>query len=427
MINVENIKKFKTENKTVLIRFDFNVPLTSGSPISDRINRVIDSIAELKLLNSKIVILSHLGRPKGKINNELSLKQITPQLEQAFDSKITFLDDCIGIDVENKIKNADQEEIILLENCRFYKEEEDNDNNFAKSLSKLADVYINDAFACSHRSHASVAAITNYLPSYCGNLLSEELLNLANVIQMPLSPAITIMGGSKISTKISILKSLSIKMDTIIIVGGMANNFIKYSGLNVQDSLIESDVDDLINQIYEFAEDNNCKIITPIDVITAKEVKKDIEIVSSTIDEIKENNMILDMNNRGMDVDTISTITQQNANTVNAILSAQNQKAEGGIMDLGGMEKDYRAEGGFVPIGREEKADDVPARLSVNEFVFTADAVRNAGGGDIDEGARVMENMMKHLEQGGQVSEESQGMAGARDMFETSERLSEVI
>ena len=295
MINVENIKKFKTENKTVLIRFDLNVPLASGSPVSDRIIRVIDSIAELKLLNSKIVILSHLGRPKGKINNELSLKQITPQLEQAFDSKITFLDDCIGIDVENKIKNADQEEIILLENCRFYKEEEDNDNNFAKSLSKLADVYINDAFACSHRSHASVVAITNYLPSYCGNLLSEELLNLADVIQMPVSPSVTIMGGSKISTKISILKSLSIKMDTIIIVGGMANNFIKYSGLNVQDSLIENDVDDLINQIYKFAEDNNCKIITPIDVITAKEVKKDIDTVTSAIDEVKENNMILDI------------------------------------------------------------------------------------------------------------------------------------
>jgi len=137
--------------------------------------------------------------------------------------------------------------------------------------------------------------------------------------------------------------------------------------------------------------------------------------------------MILDMNSRGMDVDTISTMTQTDANTVNAILSAQNQKAEGGLMDLGGMEKDYRAEGGFVPIGKEEKADDVPARLSVNEFVFTADAVRNAGGGDIDEGARVMENMMKHLEAGGQVSEESQGMAGARDMFATSQRLSEVV
>ncbi len=144
--------------------------------------------------------------------------------------------------------------------------------------------------------------------------------------------------------------------------------------------------------------------------------------------------MILDMHGRGMDIDTIQTITQQDPNAINAIINSQNlpkqmprEMAEGGIMDLGGMEKDYRAEGGFVPIGREEKADDVPARLSVNEFVFTADAVRNAGGGDIDQGAQVMENMMKHLEQGGQVSEESQGMQGARDMFATSERLSEVI
>ena len=144
--------------------------------------------------------------------------------------------------------------------------------------------------------------------------------------------------------------------------------------------------------------------------------------------------MILDMHGRGMDIDTIQTITQQDPNAINAIINSQNlpkqmprEMAEGGIMDLGGMEKDYRAEGGFVPIGREEKADDVPARLSVNEFVFTADAVRNAGGGDIDRGAEVMENMMKHLEQGGQVSDESQGMAGAQQMFETSERLSEVI
>ena len=144
--------------------------------------------------------------------------------------------------------------------------------------------------------------------------------------------------------------------------------------------------------------------------------------------------MILDMHGRGMDIDTIQTITQQDPNSINAIINSQNlprqmpkEMAEGGIMDLGGMEKDYRAEGGFVPIGREEKADDVPARLSVNEFVFTADAVRNAGGGDIDQGAKVMENMMKHLEAGGQVSEESQGLGGAREMFATSERLSEVI
>ena len=141
----------------------------------------------------------------------------------------------------------------------------------------------------------------------------------------------------------------------------------------------------------------------------------------------KTNQMILDMHKRGMDVDTISTMTEKDAAYVNSIISAQNQKAEGGIMDLGGLEKDYRNTGGFVEIGAKEKADDVPARLSVNEFVFTADAVRNAGGGDIDEGAKVMENVMKHLEGGGQLSRESQGMGGARDMFAVSERLSEVV
>jgi len=295
MINVENINKFKAKNKTVLIRFDLNIPLTSGSPVSDRITRIIDSVADLKSLNSKIIILSHLGRPKGKKEADLSLKQVVPQLEKALNHKIIFIDDCVGKAVENKIKNIDQGEIILLENCRFYKEEEDDDNNFAQSLSNLADVYINDAFACSHRSHASVSAITSYLPSFCGNLLSEELLNLSDVIQKPVSPSVTIMGGSKISTKISILKSLSIKMDTIVIVGGMANNFIKYHDQNVQNSLIEKDVDDLIKQIYEFSEKNNCKIITPIDVITAKEVKKDIKTYTSAIDEIRENNMILDI------------------------------------------------------------------------------------------------------------------------------------
>ncbi len=145
--------------------------------------------------------------------------------------------------------------------------------------------------------------------------------------------------------------------------------------------------------------------------------------------------MILDMNSKGMDIDTISQITQQDIETINSVLSSQNQnanggrirRAEGGLMNLGGMELDYRAEGGFVPIGAKEKADDVPARLSVNEFVFTADAVRNAGGGDIDQGAEIMERVMKNLEQGGQMSEESQGMQGARDMFQTSQRLGEVV
>ena len=295
MINVENIKKFKTKDKTVLIRFDLNIPLSSDSPLNDRIIRITKTISELKELNSKIVILSHLGRPKGKINMDLSLKKIIPRLERAFNHKILFIEDCIGDDVQKKINSSNQGEIILLENCRFYKEEEENNDLFAQSLSKLADVYINDAFACSHRAHASIDAITKYLPSFCGNLLSEELLNLSTMIKNSSKPAVTIIGGSKISTKISILKSLSVKMDTIVIVGGMGNNFIKHQGHNIQKSFVEDGVDQLVIEIMQCAEKNNCKIITPIDVITAKEVSEDIKTQVSNVGEIEKEEMILDI------------------------------------------------------------------------------------------------------------------------------------
>ena len=295
MINVENIKKFKTKDKTVLIRFDLNIPLSSDSPLNDRIIRITKTISELKELNSKIVILSHLGRPKGKINMDLSLKKIIPKLERAFNHKILFIEDCIGDDVQKKINSSNQGEIILLENCRFYKEEEENNDLFAQSLSKLADVYINDAFACPHRAHASIDAITKYLPSFCGNLLSEELLNLSTMIKNSSKPAVTIIGGSKISTKISILKSLSVKMDTIVIVGGMGNNFIKHQGHNIQKSFVEDGVDQLVIEIMQCAEKNNCKIITPIDVITAKEVSEDIKTQVSNVGEIEKEEMILDI------------------------------------------------------------------------------------------------------------------------------------
>ena len=302
MINVKNIKKFVDKNKTVLIRFDLNIPLSNETPISDRITRINKTISNLKKLNSKIVILSHLGRPKGKINSELSLKQIIPQLEKSLNQKILFSENCIGEDTFKKIKESKNGDIILLENCRFHKEEEENQDEFAKSLSKLADVYINDAFACSHRSHASIDAITKYLPSYCGDLLSEELLNLSEIVKNPAKPSVTIMGGSKISSKISILKSLSIKMDTIIIVGGMANNFIQFHGNNVQESLIEKGVEKLVSDIIEFSKKNNCKIITPIDVITARKVSKDSNPKEVGIDKIEKGEMILDIGPKSIEL-----------------------------------------------------------------------------------------------------------------------------
>ena len=296
MLDVSNLKKITEKNKTVLIRFDLNVPLNSiDEYISDRIIRIKKPILNLLNGNHKVIILSHLGRPKGEIKDDLSLQQVVPQLEKVLEKKINFLPDCIGNEIKDKINSFENGTVILLENCRFYKEEEENDHDFAKQLSELADVYINDAFACSHRAHASIEAISHFMPSYCGDLLEEEIINLQEVIHEPLSPALTIIGGSKISTKITVLKNLSKKMDTIVIAGGMANNFLKYHGYNIQKSLHEENVDHLITEILDFSSKNNCRLVLPIDVVTADKISDKADTKESEIDNIEEQNMILDI------------------------------------------------------------------------------------------------------------------------------------
>ena len=296
MLDVSNLKKITEKNKTVLIRFDLNVPLNSiDDYISDRIIRIKKPILNLLHENHKVIILSHLGRPNGEIKDELSLQQVVPQLEKVLEKKINFLPDCIGNEIKDKINSLEYGTVILLENCRFYKEEEENDHDFAKQLSELADVYINDAFACSHRAHASIEAIPHFMPSYCGDLLEEEMINLQEVIHEPLSPALTIIGGSKISTKITVLKNLSKKMDTIVIAGGMANNFLKYHGYNIQKSLHEENVDHLITEILDFSSKNNCRLVLPIDVVTADKISDKADTKESEIDNIEEQNMILDI------------------------------------------------------------------------------------------------------------------------------------
>ena len=296
MLDVSNLKKITEKNKTVLIRLDLNVPLNSiDDYISDRIIRIKKPILNLLNGNNKVIILSHLGRPKGKIKDELSLQQVVPQLERVLEKKISFLPDCIGNEIKDKINSLENGTVILLENCRFYKEEEENNHDFAKQLSELADVYINDAFACSHRAHASIEAISHFMPSYCGDLLEEEIINLQEVIHEPLGPALTIIGGSKISTKITVLKNLSKKMDTIVIAGGMANNFLKYHGYNIQKSLHEENVDYLIEEILDFSSKNNCRLVLPIDAVTADKISNKADTKESDIDNIEEQNMILDI------------------------------------------------------------------------------------------------------------------------------------
>jgi phosphoglycerate kinase len=296
MIDLNKVKRFNKKDRTVLIRFDLNVPLDSEElHKSERIIRIKKSILKLTSLNSKIIILSHVGRPKGTSSNDLSLKQLIEPLKKALNKDIEFISDCIGVDVKNKISETDSSKIILLENCRFYSEEEANDDGFAKSLSQLADVYINDAFACSHRAHASISAITKYLPSYCGELLYDELLNLNKIITNPDKPAITIMGGSKISTKISIIKNLAKKMSAIAICGGMANSFLEYQGFNIGKSLAEKNVQNIIQDIFDFSAKNSCKIILPQDANVALKIENNVSSNIKKVNEIDMDEMILDI------------------------------------------------------------------------------------------------------------------------------------
>ena len=296
MIDLNKVKRFNKKDRTVLIRFDLNVPLDSEElHKSERIIRIKKSILKLTSLNSKIIILSHVGRPKGTSSNDLSLKQLIEPLKKALNKDIEFISDCIGVDVKNKISETDSSKIILLENCRFYSEEEANDDGFAESLSQLADVYINDAFACSHRAHASISAITKYLPSYCGELLYDELLNLNKIITDPDKPAITIMGGSKISTKISIVKNLAKKMSAIAICGGMANSFLEYQGFNIGKSLAEKNVQNIIQDIFDFSAKNSCKIILPQDANVALKIENNVSSNIKKVNEIDMDEMILDI------------------------------------------------------------------------------------------------------------------------------------
>ena len=296
MIDLSRIKKFNESKKVVLIRFDLNVPLDSNElHKSERIIRVKKTITKLISLNSKIVILSHIGRPKGKAVDTLSLRQLVEPLKKALNNEIVFISDCIGPKVKQKISDTDSSKIILLENCRFYKGEEKNESSFAKSLSEIADVYINDAFACSHRAHASISAITKFLPSYCGELLIDELENLNKIITDPVEPAITVMGGSKISTKISIIKNLSKKMSSIAICGGMANSFIAFKGYEIGASLAEENVNEIIEEIYNYSNENDCQIILPSDAIVAPKLDPDINFAIKKIDGLSSSDMILDI------------------------------------------------------------------------------------------------------------------------------------
>jgi len=280
--------------KKVLLRLDLNVPLDNGK-ITDttRIDKILPTINFLLKSEAKIIILSHVGRPNGKVVNEFSLKPICEDLKNKLNENIRLVSKNIKEVKSTDLFDEQDEKIVILENIRFYEEEEKNDNSFAKHLASLADIYVNDAFSCSHRAHASIFEITKFIPSYAGlqlNLEIDALTKITSEIQRPIT---CIIGGSKISSKINIIKNLIAKFDNIIIVGGMANNILKYKEYEIGKSIQEDNCDKIIEEIFSLSKKENCKIIYPEDVAVGKNLDGSAEI--KELNNISKDELILDI------------------------------------------------------------------------------------------------------------------------------------
>jgi phosphoglycerate kinase len=292
MRSIKNEKNLK--GKKILLRLDLNVPIKNRR-ISDttRIDKILPTLNFLIQQDARIIILSHIGRPNGKIIDELSLKPICENLQKKLSTNVKLIKENI-YEIKNKnFFNQFSEGILILENIRFYIGEEKNDIKFAKHLANLGDVYVNDAFSCSHRSHASIQKISKFLPSFSGLQMDLEVNALNKITKEIIKPITCIIGGSKISTKINVIKNLLPKFDNIIIVGGMANNFLEYFGNNIGISIKEKNCNQIVEEIISLAKKENCKIIFPEDVIVSKTL--DGSYKNKKLNQVLSDEMILDI------------------------------------------------------------------------------------------------------------------------------------
>jgi phosphoglycerate kinase len=278
-MNKLTIDDLKLKDKRVLVRVDFNVPLNEKKEVTDD-TRIVESLPTIKkILNDggKAILMSHLGRPKGKVNPDFSLAPVAKRLEKLLGKPVKFVDDCIGDKVEKAVSELKSSECLLLENLRFYPQEEKNDPEFAKSLAKLGEIYINDAFGTAHRAHASTEGVTRYFKECAaGYLMQKELKYLGMALSEPKRPFVAILGGAKISGKIDVIKNLMHKVDTILIGGGMAFTFYKALGKEIGTSILEEDKIDLAKEILKETEEKKLDFFLPIDFVIAPEAKEEV-------------------------------------------------------------------------------------------------------------------------------------------------------
>ena len=299
-------------DKRIIVRLDLNVPISNSKIDDDTKIKVIEPFINKLIENkAKIVLLSHLGKPKGRRISKLSLKPIFNYLEKKLSGKIYFYEDKIDEKAIKASKKLKPGEILLLENIRFFQEEESDDENFAKNLSKLGDFFINEAFSCSHRKQASIHKITKFIDSYGGPLLEKEIQSINLIIKNKKKPVTIIIGGSKISSKINVLSNLLKNVDNVIIVGAMANNFLKFQNKNIGNSLFEKDMESTVKNITALAKENKCNVIIPADCNTS--TTTDGKSTEKSLDNINSEDIILDI---GKNTINLINKTIDNSNTV---------------------------------------------------------------------------------------------------------------
>jgi len=295
--SLKNLTRESLKGKRVIVRVDFNVPLNKKLEITNdvRIKRAIPTIDFLVENKAKIILMSHLGRPKGQIVNDLRLTPIAKHLSMLTGKTVMNLEDCIGASVDKELHNLRDGEIALLENLRFHKEEEKNDPIFSKQLSSLADIYVDDAFGTAHRAHASTVGIAKFLPSYAGFLIEKEINVLSKLLKNPEKPFVVILGGAKVTGKIEVVQNLIHKADSILISGGMSFTALKARGFNVGNSIIEDYDLEIVRKMLKNAEEKGTKIFLPIDFLVAKNISPDAETEMVKADSIPEDSTAVDI------------------------------------------------------------------------------------------------------------------------------------
>jgi phosphoglycerate kinase len=293
---IKTIDGVDVRGKRVLIRVDFNVPIEGGK-VADptRISRVLPTIAKLAHEGAKVIVLSHLGRPKGVISPETSLKPVADKMKELMaGTTVRFIGDCLGEEARNGLRTLRPGDVAVLENVRFYPGEEKNDPNFAKRLAEHGDLYVDDAFSSAHRAHASIEAITRLLPSYAGLLMMAEITALGEALETPERPVMAIVGGAKVSTKIEVLTNLVARMDTLVVGGGMANTFLLAKGMKLGASFAEPDFVHTAKDVMARANAAGCAIVLPSDAVVAKALAEGADWQVCPVARVPQDAMILD-------------------------------------------------------------------------------------------------------------------------------------